>query len=128
MASSLLEGGSAASKACLQAPPPFPLPQYTARLGPLADFFFFHVPRFLPFPHCGAWTQATFPFISCFANKTDNSTNSPPLSPSHPVFSSSLYTSTLLYNDNFLYIGFNYSKVKCQRYLKEKRQGYFAER
>ena len=53
--SSLLEGGSAAAKACLQARPPFPLPQSTGRLASLAQFFF-HVPRFLPFPHCGTWT------------------------------------------------------------------------
>ena len=50
--------GTAESKACLQAPLPFPPPQNTARLASLADIFPYW-PRFLPFfPHCGAWPQA----------------------------------------------------------------------
>ena len=40
--------GTAASKACLQAPPPFPHPQATAGLPSLADIFPIH-PVFCPF-------------------------------------------------------------------------------
>ena len=43
-------------KACLQAPPPFPPAQATARLASLTDIFPFW-PCAL-FPQCGAWSQA----------------------------------------------------------------------
>ena len=36
---------------------PFPLPR--PPLGSLRSPIFFPVPRFLPFPYCGAWSQAT---------------------------------------------------------------------
>ena len=51
MTSLLLEGGSAASKACLQlgAATLFP-PQTTSRLASLADFFFLPTPIFFIFP------------------------------------------------------------------------------
>ena len=47
---SLLEGGSAVSKAFLQAPPPFPLPRLP--LGSLRSPMFFSF-----FHQCGAWSQ-----------------------------------------------------------------------
>ena len=49
--------GTPTSKACLQARPPLSLPETTTGLASLADFS--PVPRFLAFPHCGAWSQVT---------------------------------------------------------------------
>ena len=49
--------GTAASKAYLQAPPPLPLSQTTARLAALPDFFG------APFLKCGAQCQAKNPWF-----------------------------------------------------------------
>ena len=49
--------GTAASKTCLQAPPPFPHPQVTTQLASLANIFLFDSVLWLS-PHCRAWYQA----------------------------------------------------------------------
>ena len=51
--------GTAASKACLQAPPPFPHPQST-RSARLARCYLSYLTRFFASsPHCRAWSQAS---------------------------------------------------------------------
>ena len=62
-------GGSAASKACLQAPPPFPLLRLP--LGsPRYPIFFSATPIFFSFsPQCGAWSQAITIFTGTFRVK-----------------------------------------------------------
>ena len=49
MTSYLLEGRSTASKACLQVPPPFPLPQYLSVPFPCRIIFFFAIRFFFSF-------------------------------------------------------------------------------
>ena len=57
---------NAASKACLQALPPFPPPQATAQLASLPRIFFlFKISPFHAFfPNCGAWSQASPHFLT----------------------------------------------------------------
>ena len=53
--------GTAVSKACLPAPPPFPPPQENTRLTSLADIFPI---CFFLFPHWGAWSQTKVYVVS----------------------------------------------------------------
>ena len=57
---------NAASKACLQALPPFPPPQATAQLASLPRIFFLFkiFPFHAFFPNCGAWSQASPHFLT----------------------------------------------------------------
>ena len=59
--------GTAASKACLQVPPPFPPHRDTARLAsPAVISVSYWTPFFALFRHCGAWSQASWIVLAIF--------------------------------------------------------------